>query len=377
MNIENNENAPIRILQFVGNMDAGGMETFLMNMYRKIDRSAFQFDFVVHYKKKGVYEDEIHQLGGNIYCLPLLEEKNPIRYSRKLKQLFREHPEYKIVHGHHSALGFLYLKIAKECDIPIRIAHSHNSEYTRTVRGLVTHLFEKFYPYNANWYLACSYNSGVFMFGHKRRFTVVKNGIDVEKFRFRDTIRNQKRKELNIENKFVIGHVGRFQTQKNHKFLIKVFKEIHKRMSDAVLVLVGDGELRNQIENEIRNYNLEKYVILTGVRTDVNELVQAFDVFLFPSLYEGLPLTLVEAQISGLPIVCSSVITDECKMIPEYYTLGLNENISEWVHVVMKLTLITHDRSVSYKNIINAGFDSESCVRELESLYKSMIANLR
>lgn len=373
MSLESDKNTPIRILQFVGNMDAGGMETFLMNMYRKLDRSVFQFDFVVHYKKKGVYEDEILQLGGKVYHLPLLEEKNPVRYSRELRQLLREHPEYEIVHGHHSALGFLYLKVAKECGIPNRIAHSHNSEYTHTVRGIVTHLCEKFYPCNANRYFACSYNSGVFMFGHKRKFTVVKNGIDVEKFRFKDVIRNKKRKELGIEDKFVIGHIGRFQTQKNHKFLIKVFREIHKRMADAVLVLVGDGELRNQIENEIREYRLEKYVILTGVRSDVNELVQAFDVFLFPSLYEGFPLTLVEAQISGLPIVCSSAITSECKMIPEYYMLGLNEDISEWANAVMQVKLISHDRSVSYKNIMDAGFDSESCVKELESLYENML----
>lgn len=280
------ENEPIRVLHIVPNMQAGGLETLIMNIYRNIDRTKVQFDFLVHYTGNYFYDDEIRSLGGRIYKLSVRDDNNFIKYLKDLDAFFKKHPEYKIVHGHMESLGQFYFKAAKKDGVPVRVAHSHNSATENTFKGKIKGLLLKRYKVFATDYFACSQKAGEFMFANKK-FTVLKNAIIVNNFIYNENERNRLRKELGIEGKIVIGHAGRFCEQKNHKFLIDVFKKIADLENNAVLLLIGAGETFEKVKEQVCEYGLEERVIFLGVRKDIASLYQAMDCFVFPSLFEG------------------------------------------------------------------------------------------
>lgn len=296
------ENEPIRVLHIVPNMQAGGLETLIMNIYRNIDRTKVQFDFLVHYTGNYFYDDEIRSLGGRIYKLSVRDDNNFIKYLKDLDAFFKKHPEYKIVHGHMESLGQFYFKAAKKNGVPVRVAHSHNSATENTIKGKIKGLLLKRYKVFATDYFACSQKAGEFMFANKK-FTVLKNAIIVNNFIYNENERNRLRKELGIKGKIVIGHAGRFCEQKNHKFLIDVFKKIADLENNAVLLLIGAGETFEKVKEQVCEYGLEERVIFLGVRKDIASLYQAMDCFVFPSLFEGLGIVAIEAQCSGLPVV--------------------------------------------------------------------------
>lgn len=326
---------PIRVLHVVTHMNRGGLETMIMNYYRHIDRTKIQFDFLTHRDGKKDYDDEIQKLGGKIYHLPPLNPLDKKGYLKKLDDFFREHPEYKVVHSHLDCMSAYPLRTAKKYGVPVRIAHSHNTSQERNLKYLIKLYSRSLIPKYATDLFACGEEAGKWMFKN-RSFVVMRNAIDAQKFVYNSEVAKQKREELGIEDKFVFGHVGRFNLQKNHEFLIEIFNEVCKRNENAVLLLVGTGELEEKIHEKVRNLGLNEKVMFLGVREDIPELMQAMDVFVFPSLFEGLPVTLVEAQAAGLPCVVSGTITKEIDIIGKMRFLDINGTTFEWAKEIEK-----------------------------------------
>ena len=356
----------VRVLQVVTYMGRGGLETMLMNYYRHMDRSKVQFDFLVHRDFEAYYDKEIQSLGGNIYHISRLI---PWRksYRIELKKFFAEHPEYKIVHVHQDCLSAVALQCAKESGIPVRISHSHNSNQNKNLKYFVKLYYMKQIPMYATDLFACSKLAGEWMFDGQP-FKILYNAIDTSKFVYSSAIANKKRKELNIEDSVVIGHIGRFNPQKNHNFLIDIFAECVKINPNVKLLLVGDGEGRKKIQEKVCALGIKDKVIFTGVRSDVNELLQAMDVFVFPSLYEGLPVTMIEAQASGLPCIMSDNISEECIVTNGLVTRKqLNESPRMWAKSVLQQS---HNfRKNHNKEIQAAGYDISTAAKWLEQFY--------
>ena len=324
---------PIRILQVVANMQQGGIENFIMNVYRNVDRTKVQFDFLVHYTKKFAFDDEIEKLGGKIYRLSFREDNNIIKYYKDLNNFFSEHKEYQVVHGQMASLGYIYLGVAKKHGVKIRIIHSHGASHLKTLKGYTKDLMFKLCDKKANVRFACSTEAGKYLFG-KKEFEIIPNAIEFEKYKYNADIRNEIRKQLNIENKFVIGHIGRFNLQKNHKFIINFFDEFQKNNPNSVLVLVGVGELQEKIKKQVKELNIENKVLFLGSRNDANKIYNAFDCFILPSLFEGLPVAGIEAQVNGLPCFFSEPVTRETKISENVFFIDLK--IDEWVKTVEK-----------------------------------------
>lgn len=320
---------PIRVLQVVPNMQAGGIETLIMNLYRNVDRSKIQFDFLVHYKGKFFYDDEIHKLGGKIYHLSVRDDNNIFKYLSDLNNFFKNHTEYKAVHGHMVSTAFFYLYFAKKYGVKLRIVHSHNTSTNDGMKGWTKAKLARLAPIFANQYFACGRDAGKYLYGSKR-FQVFNNGIDLNKFKYNSEIREKYRKELGLQNKFVVGHIGRFNKQKNHRFLIQIFNELQKIQPNAILLLVGDGELKNSIEEYVNKLGLKDKVKFLGLRKDTFNLYQAMDVFLLPSLFEGFPVVAVEAQDAGLPIFTSTNVTKDVEITPLVSFESLNESPKKW-----------------------------------------------
>lgn len=357
---------PIRVLQVVTYMGRGGLETMLMNYYRHIDHSKIQFDFLTHREFDGDYDKEIKELGGNVYHLSNLNPLS-ISYKKSLNDFFVNHPEYKIVHSHLDCMAGIPLKYAKLHNVPIRIAHAHNSNQTKDLKYPLKLLYKRNIKKNANCLFACGDEAGKWMF-NTDNFKVLNNAINAKDYTFNLNIRNDKRKEFGIsDDSILVGHVGRFFPQKNHEFLIDIFNQFHKDHPNSYLMLVGEGELKTSIQDKVRTLGLENYVIFTGLRSDVNELLQAMDVFLFPSLYEGLPVSIIEAQAAGLPCLISDKVPIECKKTDLVYQLSLEDSVKTWAHKIYELSHIT--RRDTYEEIKQSGFDIVENAKWLENFY--------
>lgn len=323
---------PVRVLHTVVNMNRGGAETLIMNLYRNIDRRRVQFDFLTC--KEGVFDAEILELGGRIHRIPYITDVGHFGYVKALDNFFLEHRKYKIVHSHMDKMSGLVLRAAKKAGVPIRVAHSHSTKSEGSVPARIYKWYaSRFIPSCATNIMACSYAASKWLFGKDSgNCLIIKNGINLKQFAFSPGVRKKIREHLGInESCLIIGHVGRFCTPKNHVFAIDVFKEFYKLQPESVLLLVGDGPLRSAMENKVEDLNLQDKVKFLGVRSDVNCLLQAIDVFIFPSIYEGLPVTLIEAQGAGIPCLISNTITSEVDMginLVEY--LPLNDKMM-WV----------------------------------------------
>ncbi|WP_295685038.1 glycosyltransferase family 1 protein [uncultured Fibrobacter sp.] len=330
----------IRVLQVFHGMDCGGAENMIMNLYRHVDRTKVQFDFLVHTTKKCFFDDEIKELGGRIFSVPYYKIVNGLQYKSALDNFFRNHPEIKIVHGHLGSCAHIYLNIAKNNGC-YTIAHSHNTKpQMQSLKNFLYRLFTYKTRRTADYFFGCSVAAAEYRFGkkiaHSDRCSVLKNAIDLETFAYSDENRKKLRKEFGLTDEFVVGHIGRFNPQKNHSFLIDVFAEIHRLDSKTVLFLLGDGYLRSSIEYKVKEFGLQDNVFFTGVRSDANRFLSVFDIFLFPSLYEGLPVTLIEAQANGLPIVCSDSITKEVILTNNIEMISLKQNPKYWANSVIK-----------------------------------------
>ena len=362
----------IRVLHVVTHMNRGGLETMLMNYYRHIDRSNMQFDFLVHRQERAAYDDEIESLGGKIYRFPIL---NPFSqdYRSRLRDFFRQHSEYQIVHVHQDCLSAVILKEAKAGGVPIRIAHSHSTRQDRDIKYPIKLFYKRFIPKYATDLMACGKEAGDWMFSGAK-FQILNNAIDAKAYTFSAEKRAAMRMMLHVApDTLMVGHVGRFSPAKNHAFLLDLFKELSDQIS-AKLMLVGDGELRKAMEEKAKTLGLSDRVIFTGVRGDVPDLMQAMDVFVFPSHYEGLPVTLVEAQASGLPCLISDKVPLECKKTDLVQQLPLAAGAVAWAQAAIKAAGVT--RRDTYQAIAQAGFDIAENAKWLENFYRSKIAIL-
>lgn len=355
----------IRILHVVTYMGRGGLETMIMNYYRNIDRNKVQFDFLVHRQEEADYDKEIVALGGKIYHMPML---NPFSksYFNALDSFFKEH-KYDIVHCHLDCMSAYPLKIAQKNGVRVRIAHSHNKSQDKNLKYPIKLYSKRLIPKYATHLLSCGKEAGDWMFNGKP-YTILNNAIDAQSYRFDKQIREEMREQLGFNQEdFVIGHVGRFNHQKNHNFIIDVFNFVHKKNTAAKLVLVGTGDGQKAIKEKVESLALSDSVLFLGNRTDVNKILQAMDVFLFPSLYEGLPLSIIEAQAAGLPCVISDNVPPECIVTDLIEAASLDDALAKWEIVIISQKSVK--RKDTYELIKKSGFDVKSNVLALEKMY--------
>lgn len=327
-------NQPIRILHVLGSTNLGGAESRIMDLYRHIDREKIQFDFLVHSTKEGFFEPEIRQLGGNIYRLPSFRAYNYLKYKKACRDFFAAHKEFAAVQGHMTSTASIYLPQAKKAGIPTTIAHARSAGVDMGLKGFLTKLLRRNLYRKCDYMFACSDLAARAVFGDKRfeegKTVFIPNAVDINEFAPDDSMRIAIRAEYGLENNFVIGHVGRFHYAKNHEFLLEIFAKIREKKPDAKLFLLGDGPLRVQTEELAKSLNIEKDVIFAGNKNPIAPFYQAFDAFLFPSRFEGMPGTVVEAQAAGLPCLISDAITPQVKATELVAFFSLEKSAKEW-----------------------------------------------
>lgn len=359
----------IRIALIVGKWIGGGVESCLMNYFRYIDKSKFKIDFIVDDDSTCTPIEEINKLGGKVIFVPPYQ--NIHKYIPRLIKIFREN-KYDIVHSNINSLSVFPLLCAYIAKVPVRIAHSHSTtnrkEWKKNILKGVLKPFSKVF---ANRYFACTEHAGRWLFGDKTfdkgNVKIVNNAIELNRFEYNEDLRKKIRKRYNLENKFVIGNIGRFIPQKNHERIIEIFNEFQKENHNTVLLLIGEGELKEDILSRVKKYNIEDKVLFLGQRKDVNELFQAMDLFLFPSLYEGLGMVLIEAQCSNLPCIASSEVPKIARINDNVEFIDLNKDNQKWIEVIKKYHKAK--RKTKIEAISNAHYNIENEVAYLEELY--------
>ena len=363
---------PIRIAHIVGKWLGGGVEAVIMNYYRHIDRTKIQFDFLCDEDSTNIPYEEIESLGGRVIIIPPYQKV--FKYIKELKRVLKE-GQYKIVHSHINTLSVFPLYAAKKAGVPVRIAHSHSTtnkkEWKKNLMKLALRPFAKTF---ATDYFACSELAGRWLFGDKTfdegKVYVLNNAIDLDKFTYDEKIRTSKRKELKIkDNTIVIGHIGRFVEQKNHRGLIDIFNEVHKINKKTILILAGQGPLMEEMKEKVKSLGIEKNVQFLGQRSDANELYQAFDIFLLPSLYEGLPVVGVEAQASGLLCILSDDMTKETKVLESTEFLSLSTSPEVWANILLQ-TYDKYERKNTKEEISKNGFNIQEEAHKLVDIYQ-------
>ncbi len=366
---ENVKQQPIRVLNLFTIMDRGGAETMVMNYYRHIDRTKIQFDFLVHREQRGAYDDEIEALGGRIYRLCPIYPQNFARYKRDLRGFFQAHPEYKIIHSHMSELGYFAFSEAKRQGIPVRICHAHNAPHGFDMKMIMRTYFKKrMMPYVTHLFM-CGIDSGRWLYGKQNedRFIMLNNAIDVQTYTYDSNKRIEMRRQLNLTDDLVIGHVGRFNPQKNHSFLIDIFAALLKKEPNAVLLLVGGGVGMSKMQEKVQELGIAEHVRFLGVRSDVADLMKAMDVFVFPSLYEGLGIALIEAQAAGLPCVVSDTIPHEAYLTDLVDSESLSAPAEKWAEKILAKRAIP--RTDRRAEIAAHGFDITTEAVKLQEFY--------
>lgn len=366
----------IRILHIIHSMDRGGAENTLMNYYRHIDRSKIQFDFLLTSKEKCQFEDEIIKLGGYIFRIPQLVMFNPFPYLNGVKVFLKEHSEYKIVHSHTNSKSFFPLYIAKKLGVPIRISHSHSSMSENGIYGLIRSFLKPLLNFVVTERLACGKQAGEYLYGKQTqkqgKVNIFRNVIEADKFRFFKTKRLAMREALKIGNEtFVLGHTARFDPVKNHKFDIEVLVELKKLFSNVKLLEVGLG-----VEEGISDFAKEKGVycdiIFTGLVDNVYDYEQVMDAFILPSFNEGLPLSIIEAQVSGLPcFTTENCVSKECSVTDLVSYIPLEAGAEKWALSIYSSR--NYKRIDRYNEIVAAGYDAKSSAEKLQNFYLSKI----
>lgn len=364
----------IRVLQILNSMDRGGIETTLMNIFRNIDKEKVVFDFLLQTDRECDYNQEILKLGGRIYSVTP-RRKSIAKNKKELNEFFKKHrDEYKIVHMHVGSLTYIEpLKEAKKYNIPVRIIHSRNSRCGGIWIHNIFHYINKLSIQNiATYYFSCSDLAGKWLYKkeilNSDKYKKINNGIQTKKFKYSLNKREEMRKKLKCDDKLAIINVGRLHKQKNHEFLIKIFKKISEENKNAVLFLVGEGALKEKIKQQARELELEDKVIFLGKRSDVNDVLQAMDIFVMPSLYEGLPGSVVEAQGAGLPCLISDRITKEVAITDLVHYKSLECKEEEWAKDVIKLAY-QNERKDTTEQIKESGFDMKDISDSLQDFY--------
>ena len=368
----------IKVLMYTERWTSGGIESVIMNIYKNIDWNKFNIDILVAQDENKLYDEEISKRGGHKFKILDSPDKSPIIRTIKTVKMFRKklkNGEYDVIHIHAAnGIGFLYAFLAKSVGIKKIIIHSHNTDIGKKHRILksITHIMCKYIFQNVpTIYLSCSDKATKWLYTKKTinsgKVKIINNAIDVDRYDYNELNRNKFRKNNRLEENFVIGHVGRFSEQKNHVFLINVFECLYEKYKDSRLILVGEGELKQKIQNLVNEKGLEKAVIFFGVTNEVEKCFNGFDVFILPSLYEGNPVVGIEAQASGLPCIFSDTITSNAQITPNVKYLSLNENIEIWRDEILKFK--NFNRKSTKKLIIQNEFDIRSLISEIEKIY--------
>lgn len=363
--------AAIRILHVLGGTGLGGAESRIMDLYRQMDREEIQFDFLVHssaLKRAGddasgresqYYDEEIRNMGGRIYVLPKFKVYNYFTYRNAVKAFFDSHHEYRVVQGHMTSTASVYLPIAKRAGVPITVAHSRSAGVGRGLKAIATKVLRKNLYRKSDYCFACSEAAGTDAFGeawvNAGNVKIIHNAIDVEKFVYQPEVRDEMRRRLNIEDKLVLGHVGRFNRPKNHPYLIEVFAAVYAVRKDTVLLLVGDGDDREKIEQKCEELGVRDHVLFMGNQRNPEDYYQAFDFFLLPSFYEGLPGVLVEAQAAGLRSLVSDTVTKEAQATDLVTYMSIDGPAQLWAKEL--LSQIGYERENMYREMAESGFD--------------------
>lgn len=359
-------NKPIRILHIVQRMEAGGTQAFLMNLYRNIDRTKVQFDFLVEYDNKEFYDDEIINLGGKIYYTNFRKTLNVIKFKKEISKILEEHNEYKIIHIHATAIGRICVDVAKKYKIPVIIAHTHNNGAVKDWKYIPKIILRRLYLNGPTDFFACSEDAGKYTFKNKK-FKVIHNAIDTKKFLHNEKIRKEIRKELNLDDNFVIGNVGRLHEQKNQSFLIDIFYSFQKKNKKSKLIIVGKGPLENELKNKVKKLCIEDKVIFLGNRSDMDRIYQAMDAFVLPSLFEGLGIVAIEAQAAGLPVIASLNVATEANVTKNIIKIGLDKPIDEWIDAITNIKVT--DKLSIFDEIKKAGYDIEENAKIMQKFY--------
>lgn len=366
---------PMRILQVVNHMDYGGVEAVIMNYYRHIDRKKVQFDFAVSEDSLFPQREEIQSLGGTIYLLPKIVHLK--KYLSALKKVIQKN-QYQIVHCHMSSLNVIPLYAAYQGKAKVRICHNHTSAHKKEgIRAVLKYMLRPCCKWFATDYFACGTYAGQWMFGRNGvnhgGVYLMRNAVEVERFCFNADTREKIRQKLGLCGKFVVGHVGRFVTPKNHAFLIDIFREVYQKNTNARLLLAGEGELMEKTKEKVKKLGLWNVVIFYGNSEDTASLYQAMDVFCLPSLFEGFPVVLVEAQANGLPVVVSAQVSDEAKFLDSYDSLSLKETPSEWAGRILLGSCKEEQRKQAYQKVARAGYSIGDEAKRLLGFYQSQI----
>lgn len=383
----------IRVLHVFGGLGLGGAESRIMDLYRQMDPGEIQFDFLVHSsarnhapvgsgthshnsslpaRKPEFYDDEVLRLGGHIYELPKFKVYNYLSYRKAVEDFFREHHEFRVVQGHMTSTAGIYLPIAKKCGVPVTVAHSRNAGVVKGPKGLATKFFRRNLVRKADYCFACSELAGEDVFGRKAmeqgRVRIIHNAIDAGRFTYNDAKRTRMRERLGVTDNLVIGHVGRFNYQKNHPYLIEIFAQLNMIRQDAVLFLLGEGPDQDAIREKCRVLGIEDKVRFLGNQRQPEEYYQAMDFFLLPSFFEGLPGVLVEAQAAGLKCLVSDTVTREAKVTDLVTYLSIEQPAEEWAKEIQRQD--GYDRADTCRIIKDAGFDVAAQAKAYRDFYQ-------
>lgn len=365
---------PIRILHVLGGLGLGGAESMVMNLYRHMDREKIQFDFVIYENGKLDFYDEIISLGGQVFKSPHFNGVNALKYIKFWVKFLNAHQEYGVIHGHVRSTASIYLLIASHLGRET-IAHSHSTSNGTGISALVKKTLQYPIRFISDYQMACSLDAGKWLFGRKvlnrNSFFIIKNAINMETFKFSPAVRAKKRKDLGLEHQFVLCNVGRLVYPKNHEFMLNIYEELIYQCPEAVLVLVGEGELEKVLKQKVKEKGLEKGVLFLGNRSDVSEILCAADIFLFPSRYEGLGIAAVEAQAAGLMTLCSERIPKEVFITPYIQSIPLSEKPEKWIHTIMKYRK-GYEHKCYAEKIKQAGYNIDSSADKMQKFYLNL-----
>lgn len=364
----------IRVLRIVSVMNRGGIESQIMNIYRKIDRSKIQFDFLVTREQQGLFDDEIRDLGGKIYYIPSIRKVGLLKFINSINIFLKTH-DYKIIHSHMNTWSGLFLLLAKKNDVPVRIAHSHTSKGSLNNIPLKEKVFKKFmknlirFSSTENW--AVSNQSGEWLFG-KGNYTKFVNTKEIDKYKFNKDKRNKVRNDLGINDKFVIGQIANFSVVKNHTFSLDLLKKLVSINPNYLFIFIGDGELKSQIEQKVIDFNLQNNVKFLGSRNDVDKILNGLDLIILPSLFEGIPNVLLESQLNGLIGITSTNVSLEADLKLNKLNYLKLESIDDWVLMIEKIKKmnIQIDRYVNPEKVVDYNLVNQ--VKWLENYYLSI-----
>ncbi len=369
-NMSGNMAQPVSVLHVLGGTNLGGAESRIMDLYRHIDRNKVQFDFLVHTDKEGYFDKEIKELGGRIYRVPRFRLYNYFAYKKAVKAFFQVHREYRIIQGHMTSTASIYLPAAKNAGIPVTIAHARSAGVDKGIKGTATRILRKNLWKKADFLFTCSKIAGISVFGKKAveqgKTLFVPNAIDCKKFEYNESIRKKVREKLGIADQYVIGHVGRFHYAKNHEYLLRIFAALCK-YKGFVLLLLGEGGGMQAAKTLAGELGIEDKVYFLGNQGNVSDYYQAMDYFVYPSRFEGLPGTIVEAQCSGLKCVMSDTICEEVAVTDLVHTMSIEENPDKWADYIIKT--MKYDRRDRVQEMEKAGFDVCAQAERMEKFY--------